>query len=303
MRAVLVIVGAWLAAGPRPAEACKTPPPCAELVAGTDDPAKLVAGDGEVAARAALAFARSAKPEQLKVLGKALQTPAVLERIMKLDQSRRCVMPVILRALAANSVPQARKEFVALIASRAWAERTDRSDGSDLLDELLRATGVFRPVTPEVLALWTRLAKPMDGWVNVTVIALAENATPEAAALFERLLRDPKHDLDTKSSWLRSDLVGHRDQLELLKMAGRLLDAKLPAQLQAAVMEGVFDYRPEWYGTCPGPTLVPLARYTTDARAALRAVAAKARTHKPDPVVAAAITKAIAELDRIETKP
>ena len=168
-----------------------------------------------------------------------------------------------------------------------------------LANALLRATGGFRPVTPEITALWERMSGPHDGWVNVMTSVLAENATPEAAALFERLLRDPEQDLPDRIDWLHRSLVAHRDRVELLAMVARLLDSKLPTELVTALIEGVFEYQQLWYGTCPGPTVAPLASYSPEARAALRAVAAKARAQHPAKPLAAAIDAAMRELDRL----
>ncbi len=300
MNRLLCIVAVALASQ-RDATACTTLPPCepiAPLASADAAMSKLAASDGAVVARAAVTLAASDHADQLATLGRALRKPAVLARIMKTDQALRCVMPAVLGALAANPSPAARKELISLVGSPAWAEQPG-SNGSDLQNALLRATGRFRPVAPEITAMWERMAAPHEGWVNVTTMVLAENATPEAAALFERLLRDPEQDLQERIDWLHSSLVAHRDRVELLAMVARLLDGKLPAELVTALIEGVFDYQQQWYGTCPGPTVVALASYSPEARAALHTVAAKARAQHPAKPLAAAIDTALRELDRL----
>ncbi len=297
---MLCIVAVALASQ-RDAGACSTLPPCepiAPLASAAAAVGKLGASDGMVVARAAIAIATSDRADGLAALGRALRNPPVLARIMKTDQALRCVMPAVLDALAANPSPAARKELVGLVVSPAWAEQPG-ANGSDLANALLRATGGFRPVTPEITALWERMAEPRGGWVNVTTMVLAENATPEAAALFERLLRDPEQELDERIDWLHHSLVAHRDRVELLAMTARLLDSKLPAELITALIEGVFDYQQRWYGTCPGPTAAALASYSPEARVALRTVAAKALAQHPAKPLAAAIATVLRELDRL----
>src|SRR5882724_3820411 len=140
LAAFLVAWGTW----PRTAAGCSRLPACVELaplpsaaVAMTE----LESSDGLTVARAAFTLARSNTPEQFRALGRALQRTATLNQIMKLESAKRCAIPQILDSLAANPEPEARRQFVALIASRAWAEDPNRADGSDLLDVLLRASG------------------------------------------------------------------------------------------------------------------------------------------------------------------
>lgn len=297
--ALLIVVG--MLARVQRAEACSLLGPCTDITPAAKPTAAALAGsDGEAAARSALAFARSSKPEAIALVKKALLDPKFIDRIMKVATAERCVMPPILRALAQNPAKPAREAFVALVSSKVWGEDPDATDGSMRPMMLLRATAVFRPVTPEIVELWKQRSVPTSGWANVTTSVLADNATAEAVAQFEAMLRDPAFDVSSRISWLHSDLLAHRSTVALLELAGRLLDGKLEAALKTGVIEAVFDYQQQWFGMCPGPERIALATFSPDARRVLRSVGAKATKSRPAKALASAIATNLAELDRLE---
>ena len=300
--AVLAVV--LVAAQPRAADACKTTPPCGDPkpLAHPDTAAtKLRSTDDRAMLSAAITLARSTKADQLEVLGRGLRTHALIVRIFAAD--RRCGLLTVVRALAANPAPQARVELAALIASREWIESAGANRADDTtresLQTLLAATALVRPPSPEVIAMWTRLSQPHDGWTNVTATALIENGTPEAIVVLEKLFTDPDPEVADRADWLHRAFMANRQNLALLELARRLHDAKQPPAQHKAVNEGVFvsEHRREWYATCPGPQLVPRSSYTPAARAVVRTIAAKARALHPDKQLTAAIDAAIAELD------
>jgi hypothetical protein len=289
----------------RPADACKTPPPCAAPTTFASDAeatTNLAATDPAIAAKAAYTLARSTTAASVKTLGRTLLGDSFVASILKAPDGRRCSMPAILRALAEN--PLGRASFVTLIQSKTWAEVTTKYDGSERADQLLRASGAIRPPPPEVVAYWKRHANPDDGWVNVTVMALADNGSDQASAMFESLLRNAKHDVETRASWLHGNFIAHRHEVRMLGIALRLLTSrpKLPAPLTTALGEVVFDYRQDWYGTCPGPVAPALDKYTPEARKLVRLIAVKVRANGPDKQLAEAITKTISVLDNGPTK-
>jgi len=285
--------------GSRPADACKTPSPCAALVAFANDAeatTALTSKDPAIAANAVFTLASSKHAPSVQGAERALLDGKLVTSILKAQHGVRCLMPAVLRALAAN--PLGRAPFVALIKSKTWVEAPDRHDGSEPPTQLLRASGAIRPPPAEVIAFWKRHVGPDDGWVNVTVMALAENGSSEAIKLFDSLLRDPKHDVETRAAWLHSSFIAHRHEVLMLEMAASLLRAKLPAPLATAIGEVVFDYRQDWYGTCPGPRAPAIASYTPAARKLVRAIAPLVRAGKPDAELATAITTMISALDK-----
>jgi hypothetical protein len=276
----------------RPAEACSKVE-CPKLVpfaTAAEAMTNLGATDVAILAKAAFTLVSSKDPAHLEAVGALLLQPARIAALTK----DFCVLPEILARLAANPMPEARAAFIAMTVSKAWNE--DPKDGASTIrpQMLLLASGEMRPPTREVVALWKRYVQP--GWVNVVVIALGLNHSTESTALFESLLRDTLYDLPNRTEWLRTSYLKHRDQLAMLQMASRLL-AKPPAGLAVPIAEATFDYRTNWWGTCGGPPNPPLAGYSPDARKELRAIAKL--VSKPDKQLAAAITKAIAELDKL----
>ncbi len=245
-----------------------------------------------------MTLAPSSAPTELRALGRAFERESTLKQLMTLEAGKRCVMSQILSALAGNPAAEARARFVALTTSPTWAEDPNRADGADLTEALLRATGAFRPPTPEILTMWKRLSLPDDGWVNVTVMALTENGSETATKQFESLLRSPKHELNERIGWLRSDYLAHRDNPRLLHMANRLLDSALPATLKAAIADTTFDLHYENYSTCGPPPVPPFATFAPNARKQLHSIATKLRARKPTPRLADAITSALAQLSK-----
>jgi len=274
-------------------------PPCAELApSASPTAAGLADPDAAIAAQHALSFARSTTPASIETVAKSLRDRAWVTRMIAAPGGSLCLLPPVLGALAANPSKEARAAFVSLVTSKVWAEDGTDSSSIERVGTLLRATGAFRPTSPEVVAMWKQLAAPSVGWAPVVTQALSENGTTEAATLFEAMLRDTAFELDNRISWLHSDLLGHRASPVLLAMAIRLLDAKELA-LRVGAIESVFDYNQRWWGMCGGPKLVPLATFTADGRTQLRAFATKAKKQKLDKALTQAITRTLAELDKL----
>lgn len=279
-------------AQPRDADACKTPPPCVALqsfATEAEGERGLTAKDPVIVARSLVTLARSGNPKSLTTAQKALIDGTLGKAIIAAPDGRRCLLPAVLRALAENSLGQF--TFVGLIQAKAW------NDDGDLTDELLRATGALESAPADVVAFWNKYSKPEDGYINLTTMALLENGAPEALELFEGLIKDPKHDVETRRAWLHGTFIERRHDEALLAMVQRLLASKLPAKLVTGLGEAVFDYRQRWYGTCPGPKPPAAAKYTPAARALVKQIAVTVRGAKPDADLATSITKLLASFD------
>lgn len=294
-----LLVAAALLLAHRAADACSMAAPCAKLESSTTPTADgLAAPDASIAAQHALALARSTTPASIEIVAKSLRDRVWVSRVIAAPHGARCLLPPILGALAANPTKEARAAFVSLVTSKLWAEDGADASSTDRVGALLRATGSFRPTSPEVVAMWKQLGAPSVGWASVVTQSLSENGTTEAAALFEAMLRDTAFELDNRISWLHSELLGHRENPVLLAMAIRLLDAK-ERELRIGAIQSVFDYNQRWWGMCGGPKSVPLATFTAEGRTQLRALAAKAKKQKLDKTLTQAITRTLAELDKL----
>jgi hypothetical protein len=229
-------------------------------------------------------------------LGRALQDARFLAKLHapRDAQAIRCGLRPILRELGGNPTPAAREQFQALLTARVFTRDADR------VDSLIRASGQFRPPTERLVRFWRAHARPQDGFVNLTTMALVENGGAQAIALFEQLLGDPRHDAGARRSWMISDVMPHRNDLLLLQAARRLLGrpAALSPKLREALVEALFDYRPEkWFTPNGGPSPPPLAKATPAAHEELKKIAAMALKLPLDTRLSAAVKRALAEID------
>jgi hypothetical protein len=148
----------------------------------------------------------------------------------------------VVEALARNPEASARKAFIALTASPLFLAHDERTIA------LIRASQHVRPAPPELVAFWDRHCQPDDGFTPTTITALVANGTPGAVALLETKLKDPAHEDQDKISWMRTDILSHRNDVLLLEACERLLSGALPEHLRAPLVEALFDYRPdEWF--------------------------------------------------------
>ena len=103
--------------------------------------------------------------------------------------------------------------------------------------------------------------------------------------LFTKLLKDRRHELDDRLSWIRWHVLENRDNLVLLQAAHALLrpGGGLPARLRHGLIEALFDYRPaRWCrpDRCMSPP--PWSQLNGEARQELRRIAALAQQRKLD---------------------
>jgi hypothetical protein len=113
---------------------------------------------------------------------------------------------------------------------------------------------------------WDRHCQAGDCFTPTTIGVLLDNGSPAAIALFERKLADPSHDEDSKTGWLRSDVLEHRNDLLLLEACERLLADPLSPSTQVALVEVLFDYRPaEWFPPSASHSAPPLTAATPEA--------------------------------------
>lgn len=66
--------------------------------------------------------------------------------------------------------------------------------------------------------------------------------------LLEKKFADPAHAAEAKLDWMHRSILPHRNDLELLRACERLLTGPLPENLKLALVETLFDYKPDdWY--------------------------------------------------------
>jgi hypothetical protein len=146
------------------------------------------------------------------------------------------------------------------------------------VDLLLVASADVRPPPAAVLRLWNQFCEPDDGFVFLTIQALADNGTPEAVQFLCSKLLDPAHPDEDKVIWMRSSILEHRTDAPLLAGLMGLLNGALPIPLKLSLVEALVDWRPEeWYPVhgCVMPP--PWSTASPEAVVLLDGVAAYAR--------------------------
>lgn len=194
----------------------------------------------------ALALARSVRPEDHSLLLQKLKSEEFLK---KLDTekayrgpSNRLRLRQLLETLSKNTTPSARNTLVALTQTPNFYKEPARAD------LLITACAEIRPVPPEVIKFWDDHSKPDDGFTPLTIEAIVKNGSEPAIALLEKKMFDPKHDEEDKLDWMRSSILSHRNDFILLKGCERMLLGGLTENLRIALIEVLFDYRPqEWF--------------------------------------------------------
>jgi len=199
------------------------------------------------ALRAALADAEGADPARHAALLRQLGTRAFLEALDSsadyAEASRRGLRAgKVVEALAKNPAPGAQKAFLALTTNRIFLAHDERAIA------LIQAGVNVRPAPTALVRFWDRHSRSDDGFTPTTIVALVDNGSAPAIALLERKLIDPTHGDDDKLSWMRTDILRHRNDLPLLQGCERLLKGNLKKPLRPRLVEVLFDYRPgEWF--------------------------------------------------------
>jgi len=197
--------------------------------------------------RTLLGMARSDEPAQhAQVLGE-LRNGAVLARLdtdadYEMASKFRLRVAQVVEALARNPAASAQNAFVVLTSDPVFLAHDER------IIALIRASAHVRPAPAPLVAFWDQHCRPDDGFTPTTVTALVDNGSPPALELLERKMADPGHEDDEKISWMRTDMLTHRNAVPQLEMCERMLNGALPPDLCPALVEAIFDYRPqEWF--------------------------------------------------------
>lgn len=206
-----------------------------------------MAPETKEALRGALAAARSNDPRQHADLLGQLQTESFLGQLdseaeYQMASKFRLHVAQVVDALARNAAPSSRSAFVALLDNPVFLAHDER------IIALIRASVHVRPAPAPLVAFWDSHCQPEDGFDFTTITALIENGTMPALVLLEKKMADPSHDDEEKISWMRTEILSHRNDVALLKSCERLLLGSLPENLQSSLVEALFDYQPDaWY--------------------------------------------------------
>lgn len=181
----------------------------------------------------------------------------------------------VLFALAGNlTAPAAHQTLAALTLDAEFIRNRSR------VELLIRALTWVRPSPPEAIDFWDRYCQSLDGYCHGTTRALIENGSAPAISLFEKKMRDPAIEDADKFYWLRTRVVGHRNDLLLLACCDRLLREGLSEALRPVLVETLFDYQPnKWYGVEPQAVPPPRSTLLPEGRELLERIGEYALNH------------------------
>lgn len=209
----------------------------AEILRSDPDPRHLV----QIAQRLAM----STEPDDQLELRNALLRSDLLTRLDEAERlrgdKRRLRLRRVLDKLRRN--PAAAPTLAALCADAGFLSMPPR------VDLLIEACSDLRPPPAESLRLWDLCSQPEDGYSFLTIQALCDNGTPQAVALLCAKLLDPAHPDDDKVVWMRTSVLTHRTDADLLGgMLGLLRSEQWPEVLKLTLVEALVDWQPEqWY--------------------------------------------------------
>ena len=218
-----------------------------------------------------LRLAASANPTDHKTLMEALSSQEFIFRLDPREDHRRKAVTTLrlarlYQAMMKNDAPAMRDTLITLA-------RLNKPGACDACDQLLiHALTIVRPAPREVIQFWHLHSDPDSIQLGFVMDALCENGTAPAVTLLEKRLTDAKYPSEQKINWMRRALLQHRRGIALLTGVDRWLNTTLPKTLRPALVEAIFDYRPEeWYRerNPPTPDAQPM---TAEAKTLLRKI-------------------------------
>jgi hypothetical protein len=274
---------------------------CMAAVASSPGGSGTPPADPKQALLAALADARSSERTRHDRLLERLQTRSFLETLdspADYAQASRLRLHVgqVVDALAHNPAPGAQHAFLTLTTNSVFLANDER------VIALVLASVKVRPAPPALVAFWNRRSRPNGGFTATTITALVDNGSEPALALLEEKMVDPAHGDDDKVSWMRTDILRHRNDLPLLQVCERLLKGtKLRKNLRPLLVEALFDYRPgEWFKPASSYSAPRLESASPEALAQLRRIADLAlETVALSPTQQAAVTLRAQQIEKL----
>lgn len=227
---------------------------------------------------AAQAYAHSQEKAHHRLLEAHLSNPGFLSR---LDSARdysgiyaRLRLYHVLTTLGRNGKASAQTVLTNLTKREAYQNNTLRAQA------LIHALAAITPASREAITFWSRFSGPKNPLAADVAAALCRNQSRPALALFASMLTDRAQPRERKLGWMRQLIPGHRTDAGLLKFCETLLQSgKLEPELQVALVEAIFDYRPELWDPGDGaPAAATWSSASRQARKILKNIATHALT-------------------------
>jgi hypothetical protein len=200
----------------------------------------------------AFALASSGNPAALIVLWRFLPEGEFLARLDDLGnpQLKTSGMGQVLKALERNP-----SEVTGRICE-SLARDADFLSDPDRKIFLLPALAAVRPMSGPAEAVFR--AANEEGYFNATGPLLVANGSPRALALFEDMIADSSKRPVDRVDMLHHAVLAHRTEGPVVAVCLRLLARGLEPEVEAGVVETLYDYQEKrWFGPARGAP-VPL---------------------------------------------
>jgi hypothetical protein len=194
-------------------------------------------------ATSAIALASSANPAAMMVLWRFFLTPEFLARLDVLEDPQRKLTNLrhVLKALEDNASEITGRLCEALATHMGFLSDPDR------MMYLLPALGAVRPMSQPAEAVFR--SANADGYVNFNGPILVANGSPRALALFEEMVADAAASPADRIDMLHKSVLAHRVKAPVLAACERILGRGLEAEVEAGLVETLFDYQEKpWFG-------------------------------------------------------
>jgi hypothetical protein len=188
-------------------------------------------------------LASSDNPEALEILGTFLRRAEFLGRLDEPTGSGPTNRH--LRAVLAPLIESPSPEVVRLCL--ALADDSFFSDDPDRKSFLLEALAGVTPMKAETVDVFRRSND--EGYYVFNAPLLVANGSPRALELFVTMMSDQTVPWERRADCLHMSILPYRTRLQTLEMASALLVRDLDEPIATAVIESVFDFQWQWFGT------------------------------------------------------
>jgi hypothetical protein len=243
-------------------------------MASADGSVMQYSEDSQLLMKTAVEFARSESLDVHESLFSYLAKEDFLNRLDGpedyLAPPRQLRLARVMKTLMSNPVPWSKQVLVRLTGAQTFISFEPRQE------LLIRALVIVRPAPPQSVSFWNEHSQPESPYLHVTISALADNGSPPALELLEQKMADPQLEPTDKVAWIRDPILVHRNEPAMLESCERMLATGLPPDLRPSLVEGLFDYKPEWYLSCEPPHPPPRLAMSDEARRILRSIGSHA---------------------------
>lgn len=221
--------------------------------------------------KAAIHFAASADAQDQGVLLEHLNRQSFLDCLdppgPHASAARNLRLARVIKTLADNPAPSAHDVLVDLTGATNFLQAPLRTE------LLIRALRWVRPSPPKAINFLDRTS-PSGGSLAYDVVeTLAFNQSDPAMVLFEAKLSHPGYTAEAPE-WLHYAVLPRRDDVPLLKVLERVINANVADSLKVDIVDVLFSYRPQkWYLECGPPRPPERLRASEDAKETLRRIA------------------------------